>query len=126
LKNIFIIRNDIHAIDQSSFRGSKSDTHVLGGQYQKHHSRHRGGKKQQVSLLCLPELCITGYGCEDYFFAPDMVEQAQKCLLEIVQETAGIIVAVGLPVRHNGSIYNAACLISNKQISRFLLQTEPG
>jgi NAD+ synthase (glutamine-hydrolysing) len=76
-------------------------------------------RKQQVSLLCLPELCISGYGCEDYFFAPDLVEQAKECLLEIVQETAGMVVAVGLPVRHNGSIYNAACLIANKQIQGF-------
>jgi NAD+ synthase (glutamine-hydrolysing) len=76
-------------------------------------------RSQHVSLLCLPELCISGYGCDDYFFAPDLAEQAQRCLLEIVQETAGIIVAVGLPVRHNGSLYNAACLISNKQIIGF-------
>ncbi|TDE16609.1 NAD(+) synthase [Dyadobacter psychrotolerans] len=76
-------------------------------------------RKQQVSLLCLPELCISGYGCEDYFFAPDLVEQAQKCLIEIVHETAGIVVAVGLPVRHNNSLYNAACLIANKQILGF-------
>ena len=76
-------------------------------------------RKQDVSLLCLPELCISGYGCDDYFFAPDMVEQAQRCLLEIVEETAGMIVAVGLPLRHNGSLYNTACLISNKQIAGF-------
>lgn len=79
----------------------------------------REARKQDVSLLCLPELCISGYGCDDYFFAPDMVEQAQRSLLEIVEETAGIIVAVGLPLRHNGSLYNAACLISNKQIAGF-------
>lgn len=76
-------------------------------------------RKQQVSLLCLPELCISGYGCDDYFFAPDMVEQSQRCLLEIADETAGMIVAVGLPLRHNGSLYNAACLIANKQIIGF-------
>jgi NAD+ synthase (glutamine-hydrolysing) len=76
-------------------------------------------RRQHVSILCLPELCITGYGCEDYFFAPDLVEQAEKCLLDIVQETTGIIVAVGLPVRHNNSLYNAACLIANKQIVGF-------
>ena len=76
-------------------------------------------KKQEISLLCLPELCISGYGCEDYFFAPDLVDQAQKCLLEIVSETTGIVVAVGLPVRHNNSLYNAACLIANKQILGF-------
>lgn len=76
-------------------------------------------KKQDVSLLCLPELCVSGYGCEDYFFAQDLVDQAQKCLHEIVRATAGIVVAVGLPVRHNNSLYNAACLIANKQIIGF-------
>ncbi len=79
----------------------------------------REARKRDVSLLCLPELCISGYGCDDYFFASDMVEQAQHCLLEIAEETAGMIVAVGLPIRHNGSLYNAACLISNKQIAGF-------
>ncbi|SEI72880.1 NAD+ synthase (glutamine-hydrolysing) [Dyadobacter sp. SG02] len=79
----------------------------------------REARKQEVSLLCLPELCISGYGCDDYFFAPDLVEQAQRCLLEIAEETSGMIVAVGLPLRHNGSLYNAACLISNKQIAGF-------
>jgi NAD+ synthase (glutamine-hydrolysing) len=24
--------------------------------------------KQKAHILCLPELCITGYGCEDAFF----------------------------------------------------------
>lgn len=76
-------------------------------------------KKQDVSLLCLPELCVSGYGCEDYFFAPDLVEQAQRCLDDIVKATAGIVVAVGLPVRHNNSLYNTACLIANKQIIGF-------
>ena len=27
-------------------------------------------RRNQVGILCLPELCITGYGCEDAFFAP--------------------------------------------------------
>jgi len=76
-------------------------------------------RNQQVSLLCLPELCITGYGCEDYFFAHDLTDQAQKILLEIVSHTAGMIVSVGLPIRYNNRLYNAACLIINKQIAGF-------
>jgi NAD+ synthase (glutamine-hydrolysing) len=76
-------------------------------------------RDQQVSLLCLPELCITGYGCEDYFFAQDLADQAERSLLEIVGHTSGMIVSVGLPVRHNNRLYNAACLIVNKQISGF-------
>ncbi len=76
-------------------------------------------RNQNVSLLCLPELCITGYGCEDYFFAPDLAEQALLSLKEIVDHTAGMVVSVGLPIRFNNRLYNAACLIINRQIAGF-------
>ena len=29
-----------------------------------------------VSVLCLPELCITGYGCEDAFLSANTVNRA--------------------------------------------------
>ncbi len=77
-------------------------------------------RKENVSLLCMPELCITGYGCEDMFLANDTCVQAQEMLLEIVEATAGIIVVVGLPIRLNNHIFNAACLISNKHIRGFV------
>lgn len=76
-------------------------------------------RSQEVSLLCLPEFCITGYGCEDYFFAHDLEVQAQKCLLEIVEHTQDIIVALGLPLRHNNRLYDVACLVANKRILGF-------
>lgn len=76
-------------------------------------------RRQEVSLLCLPELCITGYGCEDYFFAQDLADQAKSALVEIVSHTANMVVSVGLPVRHNNRLYNAACLIVDKQIAGF-------
>lgn len=76
-------------------------------------------RRQQVSLLCLPELCITGYGCEDYYFAYDLEEQAKKCLLEIVEHTEDIVVGLGLPLRHNNRLYDVACLVVNKRILGF-------
>ncbi|MBR8838084.1 MAG: NAD(+) synthase [Stigonema ocellatum SAG 48.90 = DSM 106950] len=75
---------------------------------------------QQISLLCLPELCITGYGCEDAFFAQNTVDQASNCLLEIVGHTQGILVTVGLPIRYNNRIVNVACLLGNGQIIGFI------
>ncbi|WP_128544821.1 NAD(+) synthase [Larkinella soli] len=78
-------------------------------------------KRQQVSILCLPELCITGYGCEDMFFSHDVMEQAKQSLLEIVPHTDGIIVAVSLPLRlANNRTYDTACLIANKRILGFV------
>ncbi|PWJ57251.1 NAD+ synthase (glutamine-hydrolysing) [Dyadobacter jejuensis] len=76
-------------------------------------------RSEEVSIICLPELCITGYGCEDYFFAPDLADQALLALTEIVAATSGIIASVGLPIRHNNRLYNAACLIVNRQIVGF-------
>ncbi|GAB2792844.1 NAD(+) synthase [Rhabdobacter roseus] len=76
-------------------------------------------RRQEVSLLCLPELCITGYGCEDYFFAHDLHEQALRCLHEIVEYTSDIVVTVGLPIRQHNRLYNTACVIANKRILGF-------
>lgn len=76
-------------------------------------------KNQDISILCLPELCITGYGCEDMFYASGTCETALEMLQDIVEVTSGIIVSVGLPIRINNRVYNAACLIANKQIRGF-------
>ena len=77
-------------------------------------------QRQHVSLLCLPELCITGYGCEDAFYSQNTIDQAVESLLDIVGYTADIAVAVGLPLRYNNRTYNVACLIANKRILGFV------
>lgn len=79
----------------------------------------QNAQNEEVSLLSLPEMCISGYGCEDAYFTHDLCRQAEESLLEIVPHTANIIVSVGLPIRFNHKIYNAACLIANKRILGF-------
>ncbi|AUD00771.1 NAD(+) synthase [Spirosoma pollinicola] len=76
-------------------------------------------QRQNVSLLCLPEFCISGYGCEDAFFAQNTIDQSIASLLEIVEHTNDIVVAVGLPLRHNNRTFDTACLIANKRILGF-------
>ncbi|MGF7214525.1 NAD+ synthase (glutamine-hydrolyzing) [Spirosoma lacussanchae] len=76
-------------------------------------------QRQHVSLLCLPELAITGYGCEDAFFAQNTIDQAIASLLDIVEHTNDIAVALGMPLRHNNRIYDVVCLVANKRILGF-------
>ncbi len=76
-------------------------------------------KDEHVELLCLPELCITGYGCEDMFLVPWVKEQALKELLKIVPETTNITVAIGLPMKYKNQIYNTVALVSNGVILGF-------
>src|SRR5688572_7324715 len=73
-----------------------------------------------VSLLCLPELCITGYGCEDAFHAPGTQASALAVLEELLPDTRGIIVSLGLPLLYHGALYNTGCLIAEGQILGFV------
>jgi NAD+ synthase (glutamine-hydrolysing) len=73
-------------------------------------------RAQGVSLLCLPELCIPGYGAEDGFYALNTVERSWECLEEIVKHTQGMIVSVGLPTLYNSGLFNTACLIVDGQL----------
>jgi NAD+ synthase (glutamine-hydrolysing) len=79
-------------------------------------------KNQGVKILCLPELCLTGYGCEDLFLSHWVAEKAWEYLLQIKEHCENIIVSVGLPVRVNNRCYNGACVINNKKIAGITLK----
>ena len=72
-----------------------------------------------VTLLCLPELAITGYGCEDTFFMGGVQDMAFAQLDRIAPLTTGMIVAVGLPVYHEKALYNCAALLVDGAIAGF-------
>jgi NAD+ synthase (glutamine-hydrolysing) len=76
-------------------------------------------RAQGVTLLCLPELCLTGYGCEDAFHARGVQERALSLLCELVPHTKGMIVSFGVPVLHHNALYNTACLVADGQILGF-------
>ena len=76
-------------------------------------------KENGVEILLLPELCITGYGCEDMFLSPWVWEKSVEKLLEVEEWTEGITVALGLPLMHEKMLRNTACLISDRRILGF-------
>jgi NAD+ synthase (glutamine-hydrolysing) len=77
-------------------------------------------RQSAVGVLCLPELCITGYGCEDAFFAPGTRETALDVLFEILPETAGLVVSLGLPLLHANAVYNTCCLVADGKLLGFV------
>ena len=77
-------------------------------------------RSRGVHVLCLPEMCITGYGCEDAFQSAGVQRTARDVLCEIVPATRGIIVSVGLPLMYRGGLFNAACLVADGKIVGFV------
>ncbi len=64
-----------------------------------------------VGLLCLPELCIPGYGCEDAFSSLHVAETSLTLLAELAKHSKGMAICVGTPVRYERSLYNGAALL---------------
>ncbi|MFT3685714.1 MAG: NAD(+) synthase [Phycisphaerales bacterium] len=70
----------------------------------------RHARSQGVTLLCLPEMCITGYGCEDAFSGADVHRRAWGTLAELLPETKGMAVCFGLPLIYRNGLFNAVAL----------------
>jgi NAD+ synthase (glutamine-hydrolysing) len=66
-----------------------------------------------VELLCLPELCLTGYTCQDLFKESLLITKAEEGLIELLGFTRklDVIVVVGLPVQAGGLLLNCAAVI---------------
>lgn len=66
-----------------------------------------------VEMMVLPELCLTGYSCQDLFKQQallDRVEQGVMVLLDFTRKL-DIVAVVGLPVVINSLLYNCAAII---------------
>lgn len=73
-------------------------------------------REAEVSILCLPELCLTSYGCEDAFHAPELQDTAWDLLAELLPDTRGMVVSVGMPIHCRGTLFNAAAICVDGQL----------
>lgn len=69
-----------------------------------------------VDVLCLPELVITGYGCEDMFLAVDLCDRAEAMLAEISKLAEEMVVVVGMPWRHHNTVYDVAAVVCGGEV----------
>ena len=70
-----------------------------------------------VVIVC-PELCLTGYTCNDLFLQELLLRQAKEALVWLMDQTVGLnaLIFVGLPFEHLGKLYNAAAVINRGKL----------
>ncbi len=80
---------------------------------------------EEVSVLALPELCITGYTCGDLFLQNTLLNSACQALRRIAEETAdtSVLFAAGLPVSYNGMLFNCAAFIQHGEVLALIPKT---
>ena len=71
-----------------------------------------------VEIICFPELAITGYTCADLFLQQQLLESCENALFRLLDVTRSlnIIIIIGLPVRVNTTLLNAAAVIQKGKI----------
>lgn len=72
-----------------------------------------------ATLIVTPELSISGYGCEDYFYQEKLTDTALQAL-SCLRIPEGVLVTVGLPVLFCNRLYNAVALLQNNDDGRII------
>ena len=69
--------------------------------------------REGVELLVMPELCLTGYTCQDLFSQSLLIEAAARALKQLCEDTAdcALTFVVGLPVAVKEGLLNAAAVV---------------
>ncbi|MBX3103255.1 MAG: NAD(+) synthase [Bacteroidetes bacterium] len=89
------------------------------GNYRRIREVLRAARNEGIQLLCLPELCLTGYGCEDAFLQRSTPYFALELLAQLSVETQDLVTCLGLPLSLNGKLYNATALCVDGRIQGF-------
>ena len=75
--------------------------------------------EKDTKIAVFPEMCITGYTCNDLFLHELLIDSALDGLIELKEyskELEGLITFVGLPFMYNGKLYNVAAAVNNGRI----------
>ena len=78
----------------------------------------RQAAEQGVKVLCLPELCLTGYTCGDLFLQESLLQGTEDALAHIIRETKDLdlVTALGVPVRYHSKLFNCAAVLCRGEL----------
>ncbi len=89
-------------------------------------SARQARDQYHADLVIFTELSLTGYPPEDLLFRPSLLDRVEEGLVSLCREVQGIEIVLGLPLRHDGKLYNAAVHVRDgKQAARYFKQILP-
>ena len=74
--------------------------------------------EEDVRVLVFPELCITGYTCQDLFSQNTLIGECEEALSFILEKTKylNMLIAVGMPVKADNQLFNCAVVLKDGKI----------
>lgn len=82
-------------------------------------------EEKGVEIIVFPELCVTGYTCQDLFRQATLLEHAELGIVRLLGHTRkmNIIAIVGIPVIVGDLLLNCAAVIQNGSILAMIPKT---
>lgn len=79
-------------------------------------------EKHQAKIVVFPELCLTGYTCNDLFLQETLLEGAREGLRRVTRHSEGMegLFFVGLPLEREGKLYNVAAVLQDGEVLCFI------
>ena len=78
-----------------------------------------------AKVVVFPELCITGYTCQDLFWQDKLIAAAEDELIGIADYSRSLdgIFFIGLPYEINGMLYNMVAVVSRGEVLAMVPKT---
>lgn len=75
-----------------------------------------------AKVIVFPELCVTGYTCQDLFLQGKLLDKALEGLDRIIDASNGLdaLIFVGVPLEVDGKLYNTAAAIYGGNLLAFI------
>ncbi|MBN9564600.1 MAG: NAD(+) synthase [Alphaproteobacteria bacterium] len=67
-------------------------------------------QQQVADIIIFPEMSVTGYGLEDILFYPQLLENVENLLRNILPQVGNQVVCLGFPFQFEGKLYNVAAV----------------
>ena len=73
-------------------------------------------KNRGARLIVFPEMCISGYSLGDRLLMEGTLSRSWTMLEELKAYSQGVVLILGLPIRHRDVLYNVAAVVANGDI----------
>ena len=95
------------------------------GNCEKIEAQLRRAAQEGSTIAVFPELCLTGYTCQDLFFQNTLLEDCLKAIRHLTKVTKelGITAIIGSPLRIWGQLYNCAVVLSQGTVQGIVPKT---
>lgn len=75
-----------------------------------------------AKIIVFPELCLTGYTCQDLFLQDRLLDEAKEQLLYIASRTleSDALLFIGMPIEKEHKLYNVSAVLQGGEILAFI------